>query len=78
MSHDVFFPCYDEGTQACAYHEGCGMKLELDSNGVFEVPVEIILHNARTIGRKFRFELITFEAGTNRGHDDRDCKFRAP
>ena len=35
MSHDVFFPCndeacYDEGTQACAYHEGCGTKLELE------------------------------------------------
>ena len=25
-----FSPCYDEGTQACAYHEGCGMKLELE------------------------------------------------
>ena len=28
--------------------------------------------------RQFRFELITFGAGTDRGHDDRDCKFRAP
>ena len=39
MSHDVFFPCYDKSTQACAYHEGCGTKLELESNGVFELPV---------------------------------------
>ena len=39
MSHDVFFPCCDEGTQACAYHEGCGTKLELESNGVFELSV---------------------------------------
>ena len=30
MSQDVFFPCHDEGTQACAYHEGCGTKLELE------------------------------------------------
>ena len=28
--------------------------------------------------RQFRFELITFGAGTDRGHDDGDCKFRAP
>ena len=51
MSHDVVFPCHDEGTQACAYHEGCGTKLELESNGVFELPVETVLHNARTIGK---------------------------
>ena len=25
---------------------------------------------------QFRFELTTFGAGTDRGHDDRDCKFR--
>ena len=48
MRHDVFFLCHDEGTQACAYHEGCGTKLELESNGVFQLPVEIVLHNART------------------------------
>ena len=51
MSHDVLFPCHDEGTQACAYHEGCGTKLELESNGVFELPVEIVLHDARTTGK---------------------------
>ena len=39
MSHDVFFPCYDEDTQACAFHQGCGTRLELESNGVFELPV---------------------------------------
>ena len=48
MSHDVFFPCHDEGTQACVHHEGCGTKLELESNGVFELPVEIVLGNVRT------------------------------
>ena len=51
MSHDVFFPCHDEGTQACAYHEGCGTKLVLESNRVFELPVEIVLHNAWTTGK---------------------------
>ena len=30
MSHNVFFPCHDEGTQAWAYHEGCGTKQELE------------------------------------------------
>ena len=50
-SHDVFFPCYDEVAQACAYHEGCGTKLELESNGVFDLPVESVLHNARTTGK---------------------------
>ena len=51
MSHDVLFLCHDEGTQACAYHEGCGTRLELESNGVFEFLVEIVLHNARTTGK---------------------------
>ena len=31
-----------------AYHEGCGTKLEQESNGVFELPVEIVLGNVRT------------------------------
>ena len=57
MSHDVFFPCHDEGTQACAYHEGCGTKLELESNGVFELPVKIVLHNARTTGKNGKTDL---------------------
>ena len=35
-SHDVSFSCCYKGTQAGAYHEGCGTKLELESNGVFE------------------------------------------
>ena len=30
MNHDVFFPCYGEGTCVSAYHEGCGMKLEVE------------------------------------------------
>ena len=51
-SHDVFFPCYDEGIQACVCHEGCGTKLELESNGVFEMPVEIDLGNVRTTSLK--------------------------
>ena len=50
MSHDVFF-CHYRGTKVCAHHEGCGMKRELESNGVFELPVEIVPHNARTIGK---------------------------
>ena len=28
--------------------------------------------------RQFMFELVTFGAGTDRRHDDRDCKFKAP
>ena len=32
-------------------HERCGTKLELDSNGVLELPVDIVLHNARTTGK---------------------------
>ena len=39
MNHDVFLLRYNEDTQACAYHEGCGTQLEQESNGVFEVPV---------------------------------------
>ena len=31
-----------------ASFEGCGTKLELESNGFFEWPVEIVLGNART------------------------------
>ena len=53
MSPDVFFPCHDKGTQACAVER----KLELEE-------------------RQFRFELITFGAGADRGHDDHDCKVR--
>ena len=50
-SHDVSFSCCYKGTQAGAYHEGCGTKLELESNGVFEWLVEIVLHNAGTTGK---------------------------
>ena len=50
MSHDVSFPCCYKGTQACAYHEGGETKLDLQSDGVFELPVEIVLQNARTTG----------------------------
>ena len=39
INHDVFYPRDNEDTQACAYHEGRGRKLELESNGVFELPV---------------------------------------
>ena len=51
MSHDVFFPCCDESTEVCVYHEGRRSKLELEPNGVFELPVEIVPHNARTTGK---------------------------
>ena len=50
MCHDVSFACYYKGTLACAYHEGCGTKVELESNGVFELPVESVPHNAQTTG----------------------------
>ena len=30
------------------YHDGCGMKLELESNGIFELSAEIVLGNVRT------------------------------
>ena len=48
--------------------------------GVFELPVQIVLHNARTTGKNgnSRLNFLTFGAGTDRGHDDRDCTFRAP
>ena len=39
MSHDVSFPCCNKGTTACANHEGCGMRMELESNRVFDLPV---------------------------------------
>ena len=39
INHDVFFLRDNEDTQACAYHEGRGRKLELESNVVFELPV---------------------------------------
>ena len=39
MNHDVVFPRCNEDTQACAYHEGCGTKLELEPNAVFELPI---------------------------------------
>ena len=48
MSHDVFFLCCCKDTEVFVYHEGCGTKLELESNGVFELPVEIVLGNVRT------------------------------
>ena len=32
MSHDVSLTCCYKDTQACVYHEGCGTKLELESN----------------------------------------------
>ena len=44
-------------------NERCGTKLDLQSNGVFELPVEIVLRNARTTGTNgmhVRFVLITF------------------
>ena len=48
MNHDVFFLWYNEDTQACVFHKGCGKNLEQESNGVFELPVEIVLINVRT------------------------------
>ena len=34
--------------EAYAIHEGCGTKLGSESNGVFEVPAELIMHNVRS------------------------------
>ena len=31
-SHDVSFLCCNKRTEACVYHEGCGTKLELESD----------------------------------------------
>ena len=50
ISHDVSFPRSNRGTKSCAYHEGCG-KMELESGGVFELLVEIVLHNDWTMGK---------------------------
>ena len=50
ISHDVSFSRSNRCTKACAYHEGCG-KMELESGGVFELLVELVLQNDRTIGR---------------------------
>ena len=48
-----------------------GGKLELESSGVFELPVEIVPDDWK---EQFRSGLVTFGAGADR--DDRDCKFR--
>ena len=50
MSHDTL-PLVTTEVPKCAHNEGCGMKLELESNGVFGLPVEIVPHNARTTGK---------------------------
>ena len=52
-------PCWYEDTEVCAGHEGCGLKLELEPNGVIELPVQIVPHNARTAGRKDESGLVS-------------------
>ena len=59
MSHDAFFPCCDVGAEVCMYHEGWRSKLELDPNGLFELPVEIVSHDARTTGGKGKSGLVS-------------------
>ena len=72
MSHDVFFPCYDEGTQACAYHEGMLNKrsLRIASRDCSSQCSDDWKE------RQFRFELVTSRAGTDRGYGDHECKLR--
>ena len=74
-SHDVFFLITTKVPKACAYHEGCGAgvkwSLRIASRDCFS-------QSDNWKEWQFRFDLITFGAGTDRGHDDRDCKFRAP
>ena len=41
------------------YHDGCGLKLELEPIGVFELPVEIVPHNARTTGKNCNSGLLS-------------------
>ena len=41
------------------YHDGCGLKLELEPNGVFELPVEIVPHIARTTGKNCNSGLLS-------------------
>ena len=48
MSHDVLFLCCEKRTEVCVYRDGWGLALELELNGVFELPVEIVPHSART------------------------------
>ena len=79
MSHDVLFPCHDEGTQACVPR---GMRNETGAGVKRSLRIASRDCSSRCSDdwkeRQFRFELITFGAGTDRGHDDQDCKFIAP
>ena len=59
MSHDVFFFCCDVGTDVCVYHVGWRSKLERDPNGVFDLPAEIVPHDARTTGEKGKLGLVS-------------------
>ena len=78
MSHDVFFPCCDEGTEVCVCHEGRRSKLELRA----ERSLRVASRDRRAHcsddwrEREVGFDLVTFAAGADRGHDDHDCKFR--
>ena len=49
-SHDMILPCCDEGAKV--YHEGWRSKLELEPNGVVELPVDTVPHDAQTVGGK--------------------------
>ena len=57
MSHKMILPSWDEGTKVCAYHEGSRSKPELEPNGVVELPVDIVPHDARTTVEKGKLGL---------------------
>ena len=73
MSHNVFFLRSNSGTKACTYHEECGTKQDLESNGGFELPVELVLRNARATGKNGNSGLYlnTYGLGADRGADRR-------
>ena len=71
----MFFPRRDRGTNACAYHEGWNetearvkQSLRIASRASFAQSSDDWEE------QHFRFVLITFKVGTDRGHDDHDCK----
>ena len=55
----------------CVYLERWGLHLKPEPNRVFELPVEVVSHNDRTIGINGS-SVVNFGAGADRGHDDHD------
>ena len=72
------FLCYCEGTEVCAYHEGCGTKLELAVERSLRVASRDCLAQCSDDWdeRHVKFVLIIFRAGADRGDDDHACKLR--